>query len=270
MTPASFTGVWGKIGLCFWVWNPSDTKDHSLTLILNARLQVQDCCKGPRIGCKDRPLLSKQVSDSKVAVGHHMCATCVLLITSDLPVCALEVWGVTGVQNMVVLTYLAWPSHGSAKQCKSTEPSKTGCIAFCFGSVHALNMQACATSTEWLRAISQAFHSHASMHIWQFVALSQPVVIPLPCNVACPRGHCTPDACMRIDFLSQKSMRGWLREPQASQYTTIANWHLELSKWWEMWYHQITINIVIYIIYIDIYIRCFRWRVRLGMLWLAW
>ena len=89
-------------------------------------------------------------------------------------------------------------------------------------------------------------------------------------NVTCPRGDCTPDACMRIDFLSQKSMRGWLREPQASQYTTIANWHLELSKWWEMWYHQITINIVIYIIYIDIYIRCFRWRVRLGMLWLAW
>ena len=99
VTPASFTGVWGKIGLCFWVWNPSDIKDHSLTLILNARLQVQDCCKGPRIGCKDRPLLSKQVSDSKVAVGHHMCATCVLLITSDLPVCALEVWGVSEVQN---------------------------------------------------------------------------------------------------------------------------------------------------------------------------
>ena len=89
-------------------------------------------------------------------------------------------------------------------------------------------------------------------------------------NVTCPRGDCTPDACMRIDFLSQKSMRGWLREPQASQYTTIANWHLELSKWWEMWYHQITINIVIYIICIDIYIRCFRWGVRLGMLWLAW
>ena len=43
-----------------------------------------------------------------------------------------------------------------------------------------LNIHACATSTEWLRAISQAFHSHTSMHIWQFVALSQPVVIPLP------------------------------------------------------------------------------------------
>ena len=163
VTPASFTGVWGKIGLCFWAWNPSDITDHSLTLILNARLQVQDCCKGPRIGCKDRPLLSKQVSDSKVAVGHHMCATCVLLITSDLPVCVLEVWGVSEVQNMALLTCIARQSHGSAEQCKSTDPSKTGCMAFCFGSAHALNMQACATSTEWLRAISQAFLSCACM-----------------------------------------------------------------------------------------------------------
>ena len=109
-----------------------------------------------------------------------MLTACVLLITSDLPVCALEVWGVSEVQNMAVLTCLARPSHGSAKQCKSTEPSKMGCIAFCFGSVHVLNMQACALSTEWLRAISQAFLCHAWVVMWQLVALSQPVVVPLP------------------------------------------------------------------------------------------
>ena len=219
VTPASFTGVWGKIGLCFWVWNPSDIKDHSLTLILNARLQVQDCCKGPRIGCKDRPLLSKQVSDSKVAVGHHMCATCVLLITSDLPVCVLEVWGVSEVQNMALLTCIARQSHGSAEQCKSTEPSKTGCIAFCFGSVHALNMQACATSTEWLRAISQAFLSHACLVMWQLVALSQTSGHPTA-NHACMTYYYVQLESMRVETAATNAMRVWLCEPQMCECTT--------------------------------------------------
>ena len=58
--------------------------------LLSACLQVQDDCNTSRIDCKDKPLFSEQVSDSKLASGHHMSATCVLLITSGLPVCALE------------------------------------------------------------------------------------------------------------------------------------------------------------------------------------
>ena len=56
-------------------------------------LQVQDRCKDPKVGRKDKGLLSEQVSESKVAFGQHMFATCVLLIMFDLPVCALVVLG---------------------------------------------------------------------------------------------------------------------------------------------------------------------------------
>ena len=66
-------------------------QDDSLKFVLSACLQVQDDCSTSRIDCKDKPLFSKQVSDSKRASGHHMSAACALPIESELSVRALEV-----------------------------------------------------------------------------------------------------------------------------------------------------------------------------------
>ena len=60
-------------------------------LFWSACLQVQDYYNTSRIDCKDKPLFSKQVSDCKLASGHHMSATCALPIAFDLSVCGLEV-----------------------------------------------------------------------------------------------------------------------------------------------------------------------------------
>ena len=72
--------------------------------LLSACLQVQDDCNTSRIDCKDKPLFSEQVSDSKLAFGHHidhhMSATCALPIAFDLSVCPLEVWGCQGAPGL--------------------------------------------------------------------------------------------------------------------------------------------------------------------------
>ena len=62
----------------------------------SACLQVQDYYNTSRIDCKDKPLFSEQVSDSKLASGHQMSATCALPIAFDLSVCSLYVSGCQG------------------------------------------------------------------------------------------------------------------------------------------------------------------------------